>query len=205
MKPFLQAPPHARVLLEPGRLPMWQDTTDPTGWNTALSLPRLATLCLGLPQWGRVEHPMQAWLEEGEVVVDLPSETALPTRLQHIQLAYLENQQAELHDRLLAALTAHVARLADSGDLPNLEDLPAATPVADWLPWIRLNGLCVLDVPSATPYVGLDLSCRWDEEHGLGVLFFGTEVLAIGDAETARDPEPALAHRQALLAALGQP
>lgn len=203
MKPFLQAPPHTRVLLQPGRLPLWQDTAYPTGWNTALCLPSLSALCQGLPQWGRLEHPMQAWLEEGEVVVDLPTEQALPTGLQHIQLACLEHQQAELHDRLLTALTPYVSRLSDSGDLPNLEDLPAGTPVADWLPWIRLNGLCVMDIPSATPYVGMDLACRWDEEHGLGVLFFGTEVLAIGDAETARDPEPALAHRQALLAAPG--
>ena len=146
---------------------------------------------------------MQAWLEEGEVVVDLSSGQALPTGLQHVQLACLEHQHAELHDQLLAALAAHVARLSDSGELPNREDLPAGTQVADWLPWIRLNGLCVLDVPSATPYVGLDLSCRWDEEHGLGVLCFGTEVLAIGDAETARDAAPALAHRQALLTTLG--
>lgn len=182
---------------------MWQDTTDPRGWSTALSLPRLSALCLGLPGWGRVDHPMKAWLDDDEVVVDLLTGRELPTGLHHIQLVCLEQQAAELEDQVLSALSAHVTRLRNGGDIPNLEDLPLGSPVADWSPWIRLNGLCLLDIPSATPYVGLDFSCRWEEEHGLGVLCFGTEVLEIGDAETAQDIDRASAHRQAVLQALG--
>lgn len=202
MKPLLPPPPHHRILLEPGLPPMWQETVNPAGWRTALPLPRLSALCLGLSSWGKVDHPLQAWLDDDEVVVDLLTDRALPSGLQHIQLAALKHQETELHDTLLAALTTHVARLSDSGDIPNVEDLPPRAPVADWSPWIRLNGLFLLDMPSATPYVGLDFACRWDE-HGLGVLCLGTEVLAIGDRETAQDVERAAAHRQSILQALG--
>ena len=35
------------------------------------------------------------------------------------------------------------------------------------------------------PYVGYELGCRWDEEHGLGVLMHGSRVVEVGDAGTA--------------------
>jgi hypothetical protein len=35
------------------------------------------------------------------------------------------------------------------------------------------------------PYVGFEFGCRWDEEHGLGVLLHGTRVVEIGDAQTS--------------------
>ncbi len=35
------------------------------------------------------------------------------------------------------------------------------------------------------PYIGFELACDWDEEHGLGVLMHGTSVVKIGGADTA--------------------
>lgn len=34
-------------------------------------------------------------------------------------------------------------------------------------------------------YVGFELGCSWDEEHGLGVLTHKDHVVKIGEAETA--------------------
>jgi hypothetical protein len=35
------------------------------------------------------------------------------------------------------------------------------------------------------PYIGYELGCTWEEEHGLGVMMHGTRLVAIGDADTA--------------------
>jgi len=41
---------------------------------------------------------------------------------------------------------------------------------------IQKNGL---------PYMGFEFGCKWDEEHGLGVLMCGTRTVEIGGADTA--------------------
>ena len=35
------------------------------------------------------------------------------------------------------------------------------------------------------PYIGYELGCTWEEEHGLGVMMHGTRLVAIGHADTA--------------------
>ena len=35
------------------------------------------------------------------------------------------------------------------------------------------------------PYVGLEFSCPWDHEHGVGVLTHGTRIVEVGEADTA--------------------
>jgi hypothetical protein len=35
------------------------------------------------------------------------------------------------------------------------------------------------------PYLGFELGCTWDDEHGLGVLTHGTRVIEVGGADTA--------------------
>jgi hypothetical protein len=35
------------------------------------------------------------------------------------------------------------------------------------------------------PFLGIELGCTWEEEHGLGILLHGAKVLKIGHADTA--------------------
>ena len=35
------------------------------------------------------------------------------------------------------------------------------------------------------PFIGVELGCTWDAEHGLGVLLHGAKVLKVGGADTA--------------------
>ena len=35
------------------------------------------------------------------------------------------------------------------------------------------------------PYIGIELYCSWDEEHGVGVLLHGSEALEVGEGDTA--------------------
>jgi hypothetical protein len=38
---------------------------------------------------------------------------------------------------------------------------------------------------NGVPYLGFELSCTWDQEHGLGVLMHGTRLVEVGGADTA--------------------
>ncbi len=40
-------------------------------------------------------------------------------------------------------------------------------------------------ISSGLPYIGYELGCTWEEEHGVGVMMHGTRLVAIGDADTA--------------------
>lgn len=53
----------------------------------------------------------------------------------------------------------------------------------------KITGIVSINVhpikKDGKPYVGIELGCTWDDEHGLGVLFCGTELIEIGGADTA--------------------
>jgi hypothetical protein len=35
------------------------------------------------------------------------------------------------------------------------------------------------------PYIGLEMGCNWEEEHGIGFLLHGSKIVEAGDADTA--------------------
>ena len=43
-------------------------------------------------------------------------------------------------------------------------------------------------------YVGLEFGCAWEDEHGLGVLLHGTEVIALGHADCSFEESRVEAH-----------
>ncbi|WP_052737558.1 hypothetical protein [Grimontia sp. AD028] len=46
---------------------------------------------------------------------------------------------------------------------------------------VNVHPLC----KDGVPYIGFEFGCKWDEEHGLGVLMHGSRVVEIGGADTA--------------------
>lgn len=80
-------------------------------------------------------------------------------------------------------------------DLPNLRAIENSTVLADdafrlperWdeatlLPLVRLNNINLYSVLGG-PYIGLDFSCAWEDEHGYGLMMAGTEVVETGGAD----------------------
>lgn len=68
----------------------------------------------------------------------------------------------------------------DPGDMPDVE-CPG-----DFRNLIGLHTINVHPIQKdGAPYVGFELGCTWDDEHGLGVLMHGTRVVEIGGADTA--------------------
>ena len=66
---------------------------------------------------------------------------------------------------------------ADMHDVRDVEDLKLV---------IGLHTVNIHQVNrDGVPYLGFEFGCDWEEEHGLGVLMHGTQVVEIGDADTA--------------------
>ncbi len=194
-----------RVILEPGLPPLVRRGGG--GWYTALRLPALHALSRGLPERRRSEGMLAGLVEEGDVEVGLATDDSWPSEMQLLNLRWLVHRDDELTSALLAALLGFYPRLRQTYDfLPDQDAqarLPDAVTEVVLRRLIRLGSLTIHAIPHAsTPYLGAAFSCAWDDEHGLGVLTFGTEVLAVGTADVSQDRAAAQAHREAVLKAL---
>lgn len=159
-------------------------------WVTALPLPqtarfRGATALTTLPGYAKPDQIT----ESGEVTVYLEnddgSEGAPDGALIEAARWLLENDAAFFR-AVMAAMLA---------DLPSLRAIENATVLADdafrlpehWdeatlLPLVRLNNINLYPVLGG-PYIGLDFSCAWEDEHGYGLMMAGTEVAETGGAD----------------------
>jgi hypothetical protein len=71
------------------------------------------------------------------------------------------------------------------------EQSPSELPTEKLRNSIGLSQVHVLPYESdGLAYVGLELGCDWDEEHGLGVVMHGTRVVAIDEAQIAFTWQP---------------
>jgi hypothetical protein len=86
-----------------------------------------------------------------------------------------------------AVKTAIVEALNGLGsDIYSGWDLPAVRGEEDLKGHVGLTRLYLFRAgPDHRPHLGYQLGCSWDEEHGLGVLARGLEVVDIGYAYTA--------------------
>lgn len=56
----------------------------------------------------------------------------------------------------------------------------------DLMPLIDLRSLHFHNVVNGEiPYIGFLFGCKWDQEHGLGVLMHGLRPVKVGSADTA--------------------
>lgn len=191
-----------RVILEPGLPPLIQE---PSGgaWWTALRLLALHGLSLGLPRRRPPEGVLAELLEQGDVPVSLDTDDAFPSEMQLLNLRWLVHMDEALASALLAAALGDYPRLRQAYDFLAEGVLPDAVTAEALRRLIRLDSLTIHAIPHAsTPYLGADFACAWDEEHGMGVLTYGTEILAIGTGDVSQDRAAAQAHRDAVLQAL---
>lgn len=65
-------------------------------------------------------------------------------------------------------------------------EMPAASSVEDLKKLMCLQSVNIHQVSrDGVPYIGFELGCAWDREHGLGVLMHGERVIEVGGADTA--------------------
>jgi len=129
---------------------------------------------------GTIEIAMEA---EGHEPETPPNEV----QLTHVEWL-MANQQGLLDGILETALRMYKgARLDMFEEDEDDEDLPILRTPAEVMPLIRpamiyLNSLDGV----ALPYVGVDLNCDWDQEHGLGMMFHGLELVDVSGAQHIR-------------------
>lgn len=98
-----------------------------------------------------------------------------------------EKQKPFLLNAVLEAYPDFRRQFFDGFDIEeNDADLPSIIS-ADVLPHlIALEKINVHQISKdGVPYVGYQFSCKWDEEHGLGILMHNERVVELGGADTA--------------------
>jgi hypothetical protein len=110
-----------------------------------------------------------------------------PSREQILSFQHLLDNQASLREAALQAIFADYPRLRECyGDFVDDESMPRLSAASDLLRLIRPGGVHLLAHPKdGFTRVGFGFSCKWDEEHGLGVLTHRGVVIAIGGADEA--------------------
>jgi hypothetical protein len=113
----------------------------------------------------------------------------LPTAAQRRAFQYLVDHESAITAAVLKrVLRAYPGEREASIDaLPELEDeLPVIKNVNGLRRVIGLGFVHILPVVRKDrAYVGFELGCLWDEEHGFGVMTHGTRVIAHGGADHA--------------------
>lgn len=134
------------------------------------------------PSTGKVDVSVVVRTDEDET-------PHLPAATQRRAFQYLLDHEAAITSAVLKRiLRAYPGERDASIDaLPELEDeLPVIEHVKQLRRVIGLGGIHILPVArSHRAYIGFELGCSWDEEHGFGVMTHGSRVVAHGGADHA--------------------
>jgi hypothetical protein len=152
-------------------LPSWSGFRDASGPYTRLSGNASdGTVKLVYAPEGRDDAPLNeaeqaqiGWLIENETTVSSAVLTGLLAAYPALRASYDCYDGRELAD--------YMPDVSDSDGLRALIGLSS----------VNIHALMTDDVP----YIGFEFGCRWDEEHGCGVLMRGTRVVEVGGADSA--------------------
>jgi hypothetical protein len=135
---------------------------------------------------------------DGKVLVSVRTATdannppTLPTKEQELAFHFLRDNGELLRDKVTKAIFDEYPKLRDTfADLLG-EDLETTMPaLRDPSDLKRLIGLSTVHISSEAKdgiaYVGFELGCDWEKEHGLGVITHKDRIIEVGDSETAFD------------------
>ncbi|WP_052179124.1 hypothetical protein [Methylophilus sp. Q8] len=104
-------------------------------------------------------------------------------------IGWVIEHEAELTTVVLASILESYPSLQEqygySGN-EKIKYMPDIQSVDDLRGLIGLHTINIHPIlKHGVPYIGFELGCTWDDEHGLGVLMHGTRTVEIGGADTA--------------------
>jgi hypothetical protein len=122
--------------------------------------------------------------------VDSPDENAraAPSHAQATAFQYLLDAQVAVQTAILKSLLQAYPAMRARYDYPPEEAqlMPEVRSPEQFRELIGLSTLHILAVAKGgCAYVGFELGCLWDEEHGLGLLTHQERVVDLGGADTA--------------------
>jgi hypothetical protein len=104
---------------------------------------------------------------------------------------FLVDRQESIKENILDALLAEYKNLQNQYGYSGEDEeafMPNVTDTAQFQTLIGLSNVHVLDLSKdGVAYTGFEFGCRWDEEHGLGIMVHKERVIEIGAADTAFD------------------
>lgn len=101
---------------------------------------------------------------------------------------YLVDHAEEIRDSMLSGLLNQFSSWKEIYE----DDLPRVTTISQFKNLIGLSYLHVLpEEKDGYAYIGFELGCTWDEEHGAGVMMHKERVIEVGQADTSFDHWPA--------------
>lgn len=113
-----------------------------------------------------------------------------PTQEQCRAMELQIHRGEEVVQAVLVALLPYYQNLKKEWEA-NDEDMPPVSEIADFRGMIGLGQVHVLAFASdGLAYVGLEFGCDWDDEHGLGIVLHGKDVVEIGQGSDAFDWQP---------------
>lgn len=110
------------------------------------------------------------------------------TDVERASVSWFVENEALVSQAALRALLGAYPPADDYGYSPEemAERMPEVSSLAEYRRLVSLQVVFVHPlVRGGIPYVGLQLACSWEEEHGLGILMHGERVVEIGGADTA--------------------
>jgi hypothetical protein len=141
--------------------------------------------------WWTTAAVLPSWSDAPIAIVFAPEgRGGEPLDKQEIALVqWAVDHEAPVSEALLSSLLAEYPSLQDSygyGDEERAYYMPDVATVAELRSLIDLQAVYVHQVSKAgRPYIGFEFACRWDDEHGLGVLMHGDRTVEIGGVDTA--------------------
>ncbi|MFN3651759.1 MAG: DUF6985 domain-containing protein [Armatimonadota bacterium] len=108
-----------------------------------------------------------------------------PTVEQAAAIRFLFEHEEQIRDSILrAVLDAYPEIREDYEDAG--EEMPDISVPDELMPHLGLSFVHCLRVSrSDMVYLGFELGCSWEPEHGLGVMTHGTRVIEVGGADTS--------------------
>jgi hypothetical protein len=210
-QPFITAADQARTRVRSNRRSTWLDAHPFT-----LTLPPFPPLKMTLNDWeGRDVLPTWAGTQARHgaytsVSSDDPSDGSFelciprlcrddrkpkpPAPEQVAAYAYLKEHEAVVTESVLAAILVMYRKLRPAWleQMPDADDLPEIQSTDELKQHVGLGTLHMFDIAKDNyAYLGLELGCTWDEEHGVGVILHGGRVVEVGQADTSFNPHPA--------------
>ena len=112
---------------------------------------------------------------------------------------FLRDNEAALAAAVLESIFLEYPKLPERDDVDPqaaAEAMPAIDRAEQLKPLIGLSGVHVLNVAKdEMAYIGFELGCTWDEDHGLGVVTHRNRVLEVGPADISFRP-PSDTHKE---------
>lgn len=116
-------------------------------------------------------------------------DTSPLTEIERSDAAWAADRLPELSRAALTGLLALYPRFAAEYGFTAeeaAEFLPPVTQIDGFKPLLMLSSVYVHPCRrDGLPYVGLDMACHWDPEHGVGAMMHGPRVVEMGGADTA--------------------